>query len=64
MKTINLALLGFGNVGKAFARLLTAKKQELQAHFGFDRASRQSQPEAMGFASTQTESMSKTYSTS
>ena len=36
MKTIDLALLGFGNVGKAFARLLTAKKQELQEHFGFN----------------------------
>ena len=36
MKTINIALLGFGNVGKAFARLLTAKKQELQEHFGFN----------------------------
>ena len=30
MKTIDLALLGFGNVGKAFARLLASKKQELQ----------------------------------
>jgi homoserine dehydrogenase len=35
MKTIDLALLGFGNVGKAFARLLTTKKQELQEQFGF-----------------------------
>ena len=36
MKTIDLALLGFGNVGKAFARLLTAKKQEFQEQFGFN----------------------------
>ncbi len=35
MKTIDLALLGFGNVGKAFARLLAAKKQELLEDFGF-----------------------------
>jgi homoserine dehydrogenase len=35
MKTIDLALLGFGNVGKAFARLLAAKKQELQDEYGF-----------------------------
>lgn len=35
MKTIDLALLGFGNVGKAFARLLAAKKQELQDDHGF-----------------------------
>ena len=33
MKTIDLALLGFGNVGKAFACLLIAKKQELQEQF-------------------------------
>ena len=35
MKTIDLALLGFGNVGKAFARLLAAKKQELMDDHGF-----------------------------
>ncbi len=35
MKTIDLALLGFGNVGKAFARLLASKKQELQDDYGF-----------------------------
>lgn len=35
MKTMDLALLGFGNVGKAFARLLAAKTQELQEEYGF-----------------------------
>lgn len=35
MKTIDLALLGFGNVGKAFAHLLAAKKQELLEDYGF-----------------------------
>ena len=35
MKTIDLTLLGFGNVGKAFSRLLAAKKQELQNDYGF-----------------------------
>ncbi len=34
MKTIDLALLGFGNVGKAFARLLSAKKREILEEFG------------------------------
>jgi homoserine dehydrogenase len=29
MKTIRLALLGFGNAGQAFARLLTEKQEEL-----------------------------------
>ncbi|MDD2522054.1 MAG: homoserine dehydrogenase [Anaerolineaceae bacterium] len=35
MKTIDLALLGFGNVGKTFARLLIEKKEELQRDFNF-----------------------------
>ena len=35
MKSIDLALLGFGNVGKAFARLLAAKKQELLEDYDF-----------------------------
>jgi len=35
MKTVDLALLGFGNVGKAFARLLIEKKPELEDDFGF-----------------------------
>lgn len=35
MKTIDLALLGFGNVGKAFARLLIEKYEELQRDHGF-----------------------------
>ena len=34
MKTIDLALLGFGNVGKAFARLLAAKEQKILEEFG------------------------------
>lgn len=36
MQTINLALLGFGNVGKAFARLLLEKRDELKQDHGFD----------------------------
>ena len=32
MKTYNLCLLGFGNVGRAFAQLLVAKTDELRAH--------------------------------
>ena len=34
MKTIDLALLGLGNVGKAFAHLLTEKKPEIQDDYG------------------------------
>lgn len=34
MKTVRLALLGFGNVGRAFVRLLLAKQTELQAQHG------------------------------
>jgi homoserine dehydrogenase len=33
MSHYNLALLGFGNVGKAFARLLLNKREELQARY-------------------------------
>ncbi|MEL7626221.1 MAG: homoserine dehydrogenase [Anaerolineaceae bacterium] len=35
MKTIDLALLGFGNVGKAFARLLIEKQEEMKQKFDF-----------------------------
>ena len=35
MKTVDLALLGFGNVGKAFTRLLLEKYEELQRDYGF-----------------------------
>ena len=34
MKTIDLALLGLGNVGKAFAHLLTEKKTDVQDDYG------------------------------
>ncbi|MCA1816697.1 MAG: homoserine dehydrogenase [Acidobacteria bacterium] len=34
MKTYNLCLLGFGNVGRALARLLAAKAEEMRAEFG------------------------------
>lgn len=33
MPTVNLALLGFGNVGRALARLLIKKEDVLQAHY-------------------------------
>lgn len=36
MKEYRLALVGFGNVGKAFARLLTRKKTTLLEQFGAD----------------------------
>ncbi len=36
MNTYNLALLGFGNVGRAFARLLIAKRDTLQREFGIE----------------------------
>jgi homoserine dehydrogenase len=36
MKTIKIALLGFGNVGKAFAQLLIAKKTELSSRYGLE----------------------------
>ena len=34
MKSYHLALLGFGNVGKAFARLLQTKATELRDQYG------------------------------
>jgi homoserine dehydrogenase len=34
MKTYNLCLLGFGNVGRSLARLLAAKSEELRDEFG------------------------------
>ena len=36
MKTIKIALLGFGNVGKAFAQLLIGKKAELADRYGLE----------------------------
>ncbi len=36
MDTIDLALLGFGNVGRALARLLVAKRGELKDRYGID----------------------------
>jgi homoserine dehydrogenase len=36
MKTYNLCLLGFGNVGRALARLLTAKSAEMREEFGIE----------------------------
>jgi homoserine dehydrogenase len=33
LKTLKLALLGFGNAGRAFARLLLQKENDLAAHF-------------------------------
>ncbi|MFL6227970.1 MAG: homoserine dehydrogenase, partial [Pyrinomonadaceae bacterium] len=36
MKTYNLCLLGFGNVGRALARLLAAKSEEMRAEFGIE----------------------------
>jgi len=36
MKHYNLAFLGFGNVGRALARLLSAKAPELRAQFGIE----------------------------
>ena len=35
MREIRLALVGFGNVGQAFARLIMEKKQELEADYDF-----------------------------
>ena len=34
MRKIRLALVGFGNVGQAFARLVTEKREELEAEYG------------------------------
>lgn len=34
MEIVKLALLGFGNAGQAFARLLTAKNNEIESTFG------------------------------
>ena len=36
MRTYNLCLLGFGNVGRALARLLVEKREELRGEFGID----------------------------
>ncbi len=36
MKTVNLALVGFGNVGRAFARLLARKHQDIREKYGLD----------------------------
>ncbi|HWS53111.1 MAG TPA: hypothetical protein VN228_03260, partial [Pyrinomonadaceae bacterium] len=36
MKTFNLCLLGFGNVGRALAALLVKKRGELRAGYGID----------------------------
>jgi homoserine dehydrogenase len=36
MKIYNLCLLGFGNVGQAFARLLVEKSDEMRAEFGVE----------------------------
>ncbi len=36
MKRYNLALLGFGNVGQAFARLLLSKTAELRQRYGIE----------------------------
>lgn len=36
MKTFNLCLLGYGNVGSAFLELLFEKKEELRAEFGVE----------------------------
>ena len=36
MQTINLALLGFGNVGQALSRLLLAKQGELKKIYNID----------------------------
>lgn len=35
-QTIRLAMLGFGNAGQAFSRLLLAKREEILARYGFD----------------------------
>lgn len=36
MKTLNLALMGFGNVGRAFAKMLQEKKAELAARYDIE----------------------------
>jgi homoserine dehydrogenase len=36
MKTVRLVMVGFGNVGKAFVRLICDKDQELKNQYGFD----------------------------
>ena len=36
MKTFNLCLLGFGNVGRALARLLVEKSDEMRAEVRID----------------------------
>lgn len=36
MKTMRLALIGFGNVGQEFAKILLEKREEWQAAYGYD----------------------------
>jgi homoserine dehydrogenase len=36
MRTVGISLLGFGNVGQAFARLLLEKNRSIQSEFGLD----------------------------
>ncbi|HVQ39351.1 MAG TPA: hypothetical protein VMS31_17560 [Pyrinomonadaceae bacterium] len=36
MKQYNVCFLGFGNVGRALARLLQAKSKELSEHYGIE----------------------------
>jgi homoserine dehydrogenase len=36
LKTVDIALLGLGNVGKAFVRLLAEKRQDLRQHYALD----------------------------
>lgn len=36
MKTLRLALLGFGNAGRAFARLLLEKREEIKEKYDYD----------------------------
>jgi homoserine dehydrogenase len=36
MRTYNLALVGFGNVGKEFVRLLMAKREILRREYAMD----------------------------
>ena len=36
MKTYNLGFIGFGNVGRALARLLVAKAAELRELYGIE----------------------------
>jgi len=36
MKKIKLTLLGFGNAGQAFAKLLSEKKEQIADQFGYE----------------------------